>query len=130
MTELITIPNITFAISITVLLFTVYNFYLKGQKEDGNKITNTEKSDIILAKDIQLLRTELTGEIKNMVSILAVELKNLTDAFHLIKANDLHSIYEKQRDQDSQINKLTNAITALQTIIDERVPRKTVDKVS
>lgn len=90
----------------------VYKFYTKDQKEDGVKMSDTNT-------ELKLMRTEMT-----------LKIQGLTDAILLIKSNDLHSIFEKQRDQDDQINKLTNAVTSLTTIIDERVPRKTVDKVT
>lgn len=86
----------------------VYKFYVKDQKDD-------EKASLTLSAKIDLIN---------------VELRHLTDAFMLIKQNDLHTITEKQRDQDSQIGKMTVAIEKLATVIDERVPRKTVDKVT
>lgn len=108
----------------------VYKFYVKDQQTDGDRIANSEKGEIILAKDIQLLRTEITGELGKMTAQFHSELRNMTIAFDHLKINDLHSILEKQKDQDSQINKLTLEIGKLTTIIDERVPRKTVEQVT
>ncbi|QGH73340.1 MAG: hypothetical protein [Siphoviridae sp. cttb18] len=105
---------VTSSITIIGLPFLIYTMWVKGQQVDSEKIVANEKIDITLA---------------NKFDLVALELKHLTEAITLIKQNDLHSIYEKQRDQDDQINKLTNAVTALTTIIDERVPRKTVQKV-
>lgn len=103
-------------------LITVFNFfwgvysgYRNDQGKDGAKIVDGEKSVLSLGAKIDLVVSEM---------------KHLTDSILLIKQNDLHSIYEKQRDQDAQINKHTVAIEKLVTIIEERVPRKTVESVT
>lgn len=119
-----------FILGVATFVFNGVGKYLKDKDNTGSQITSTKESDIILAKDIQLLRSELGGKVETLVTTIGLEMRNLTDAFHLIKQNDLHSITTKQIDQDSQINKLTNAIVELKTIIDERVPRKTVDMIS
>lgn len=124
-TDIFSAQNIMAALGIIGMVFTIYNSYLKNRKEDAEKITNTEKSDIVLSKDIQLLRAEVSLKVDN----LANEIKEMNGSLDLLKQNDLHSIYEKQKDQDAQIGKHTVAIEKLTTIIDERVPRKTVDEI-
>ena len=95
--------------------FLIYTMWIKGQKADGERITSTEKQDLTIGSRIDLI---------------ALEVKHLTEAFLLVKQNDLHSIYEKQRDHDHAINNLAVAVEKLTTIIEERVPRKTVKEVS
>ncbi len=99
--------------------FMIYTVYIRNQKKDNDKITDTEKSDINLAAEVKLLRTEFS-----------LKIQGLTDAFMLIKSNDLHEIHEKMRDHDDELNKFRVTVEKLTTIIDERVPRKTVDQVS
>lgn len=100
----------------------IYKIYAKDQEKDGEKTNN-------LASRLELLETKLTGEIKNLATALGGEMKNLTTEFTAIKLNHLHTIEEKQKDQDAQIGNLTIATEKLTTIIDERVPRKTVENV-
>ena len=66
---------------------------------------------------------------KTLEATIGGEMKALTIEFTNIKLNHLHTIEEKQKDQDAQIGKLTIATEKLITIIDERVPRKTVDTI-
>lgn len=97
----------------------IYIFLTRDREKDGEKIMGTEKKDLALEGEIRLLRTEL-----------ALEIRHLTEGIALIKQNDLHTITEKQRDQDAQIGKMTISIEKLATIIEERVPRKTVTEVT
>ena len=106
---------VTSGITIIGLPFLIYTMWIKGQQRDGEKIIDTQKADLLIGSKIDLI---------------VAEIKHLTDSILLIKQNDLHSIVEKQRDQDAQINKLTVAIEKMGTIIEERVPRKTVKEVS
>ena len=106
---------ITSGITIIGLPFLIYTMWIKGQQKDGDKIVNTEKANLLIT---------------NKIDLVVSEIKHLTDSILLIKQNDLHSIVEKQKDQDAQINKLTVAIEKMGTIIEERVPRKTVKEVT
>ncbi len=100
---------VSFILMTLTIMFGVYNIYIKNNKDTAKEIANTEKTDLTIDSKIQLI---------------ANEVKHLTDSILLIKQNDLHSIFEKQRDQDSQIGKLTVSIEKLTTIIEERVPKK------
>lgn len=114
--DLATIQTILgIATSILVIIgvpFAIYKMYNRDQQSDGQIAAN-------LASEIKLLRTELV-----------LKIQGLTDSFNLIKANDLHEIHEKMRDHDDEMNKFRVSLEKLTTIIDERVPRKTVDKVT
>lgn len=107
----------------------IYLFLNKDKTKDGDRINDLKGGEQGLSSKIELLKTELTGEIKNLATQLGGEMKLLTQEFNTIKLNHLHTIEEKQKDQDAQIGKLTIATEKLTTIIDERVPRKTVDEV-
>ena|ERR1700686_713538 len=101
-----------YALAILGIPFGLYKIYNRDQQKDGQEISG-------IASELKLLRTEM-----------GLKLQANTDALNLIKQNDLHTITEKQRDQDSQIGKLTVAVEKMHTIIDERVPRKTVDNIT
>src|SRR3989344_1590258 len=105
----------------------IYKFYIKDQQTDGEKLTNSEKLTASLSSKIDLLESKISGTMKTMEATIGGEMKALTIEFTNIKLNHLHTIEEKQKDQDAQIGKLTIATEKLITIIDERVPRKTVD---
>lgn len=93
------------------------------EKEDEKQGRNKEM-EVIMAAKLEIFKAGLEGELKSMAAVMGAKIEALTAAFVDIKKNDLHSIYEKQRDQDSQIQKLTVSNENIRTIIDERIPKK------
>lgn len=91
----LTVPNITFAIGIIGILFSVYNYLRNPQIQ-------SDKNDSILSVGVAQLGRDLA---------------NLRD-------NHIHSIDMKMGEQDKAISLLTIAVTRLETIIDERIPKR------
>lgn len=95
MADFLTPSNITFVLGILAILFSVYNYFRNPQ-------IKSEKTESALM--IQF-------------SILQKELANLKD-------NHIHTIEKKIEDTNNNLNVLTNQVTKLATIIEERIPRK------
>lgn len=85
----------------------VYKFYTKDQEADGEKITDNKTSNLLLAQKVD----------------------NLAEKLLLLERNEIHTLTEGQRTISASMNAMAVEIGKLTTIIDERVPRKTVDKV-
>lgn len=113
MSELLTTSNITFALGILAVIFSVFLFFRKPQEE-------TETKAALLAQQVVLER--------DMNEKKFVEFgKRLDDAFALAQ-NHTHSVSVQVEGLTTLVNSMnlsmTENITKLYTIIHERIPRK------
>lgn len=95
-TELITIPNIVFALIIAERIFAIFNYFKNPQIQ-------SDKNDLLINSSITSLK-ESVDHLKN---------------------NDLHTIQKTLEMHENSMKLLAIETAKLQTIIDERVPKKT-----
>lgn len=93
--QIITIPNILFAIIIAEKIFTVFGYFKNPQIQN-------DKNDLLLNTDM----------------------KSLKETVDHIKDNDLHTIQKTLEGHDNNIKLLAIQMAKLETIIDERIPKK------
>ena len=95
-TELITIPNIVFALIIAERIFSIFNYFKNPQIQ-------SDKNDLMLSASVASLK----------------------EALEHFKNNDLHTMQKTLELHENSIRFLTLETAKLQTIIDERIPKKT-----
>lgn len=95
MNNLFTISNITFAIGILAIIFSVFRYFRDPQIQ-------SDKTDTILALEIKQLKEEIQN----------------------LKNNHIHSLEVAIANTNLNLNALTIQVAKLATIIDERNPRK------
>ena len=95
-TELITIPNIVFALIIAERIFAIFSYFKNPQIQ-------SDKNDLLLNSNVTSLK----------------------EAVQHLKDNDLHTIQKTLEMHENSMKFLAIETAKLQTIIDERVPKKT-----
>jgi len=118
--EIITIPNIMFAIGILSLIFTVYHYFknpqIKGEQKDAlfsQAMKFMNESTERRFKDIQEGSERRFNEIqKNFESLL------------LQSNNHINTVDTKVDGLTKCVNEMGNKICTLTAIIDERIPKK------
>lgn len=108
MTELFTPSNITFAIGIIGVVFSVFLYFKNPQ-------FNSEKQDALMEQ-----------QMKFMVEATEVRFKAMQDNFNalLLQSNNhIHTVDTKVDVVGKNMNIMSNEITRLATIIEERIPK-------
>lgn len=95
MTDTITPSNVTFAIGILGIIFSIYSYFRNPQ-------IKSEKTETVLALKIQNLAEELVD----------------------LKKNHIHTLETKYETMNTSFNTLANQVTRLATIIEERIPKR------
>lgn len=129
---ILTVPNILFALTLIGLIFSVY-FNLKKPTED------LEHKQIAADKDLNTKATILSQtEVQNKATLLAQQVEwekianekkfsefqvRLTEAT-LLATNHIHTVDVKVDKLGGTVTCMSNEITKLTTIIEERIPRK------
>ncbi len=132
MTLIELIPTILGCLGILSFIMNIYQGYQKDQRIDAEKIANTEKMDLILGSKVELVKSEFLGVVKLLETSLNGKIDNLTNAWIDVKKNDLHSLYEKQRDLDQQYHNVALELRQIATIINLKLIAenpKTAEKV-
>lgn len=111
METLLTTSNITFGLGILAILFSVYN-YFRGPQVDG------DKRDALLAQELGFIVKNTDERFKQM--------QDSFQALLLQSANHIHTVDTKVEALNATVGVMGNKITELATIIDERIPRKTL----
>jgi len=109
MTEILTTSNITFSLGLLAILFTVYN-YFRNPQIDG------DKRDALLAKQLEFQNKSIEERFKSM--------QDNFQALLLQSNNHIHTIDTKVENLNTNVGALSNQVTRLGTIIEERIPRK------
>jgi hypothetical protein len=107
--NLLTIPNVVFALGIIGTIFTVYN-YFKDPQISG------EKKDALLAQQVQW---QIEGTERRF--------KEIQESFNglLLQSNNhIHTVETKVDAQTCTIAAMGIEIAKLTTIIEERIPKK------
>lgn len=124
MENLITPSNITFALGIIGLIFTVWN-KVRDPQTDLDKRTAVEREEVegkasLLAQQLQWEKEANVAKFNDMT-------KRLDDAFALAQ-NHIHTVDEKLTGYIATSNawhlEVSNKLTELGTIISERIPKK------
>lgn len=131
---LLTPSNITFILGIFGVVFTVYNYFRKPQEEMETKQAITEKeignkATILAQKEVENKATLLAQQVQwekeaNEKKFSEFGIR-LDSAFSLAQ-NHIHTVDTKVDKLIETINVMSNRITELSTIINERIPCKRV----
>lgn len=109
MNEIITPPNVTFALGILGLIFGVYHYFRTPQ-------IDSEKKDALLAQQVQWT---IEGNERRFIEIQ----QSVKDAFALA-SNHTHTVETKVDSLTGAVTALNVQIARLETIIEERIPKK------
>lgn len=132
MNEILTQENIRFGIEIIGLIFVVYLYFRKPQEDMETKQALTDKE--IDTKATVLAQKEL----ENKANVLAEQVKGRNeenerrfidlgtrlDTAMTTAQNHIHTVDVKVDTLIATVNIMSNEITRLSTIIDERIPKK------
>lgn len=132
--DLLTPQNITFVVGMLGVIFSVFMYFRKPQED-------LETQQALLGKDIGGKATLLAQEeAKGKASLLAqqvqlttdanekkfAELSQRLDASMTLAQNHIHTVDTKVDGLISTMASLKSDVVRLTTIIEERIPRKTV----
>ena len=132
MESIITPGNITFTIGMLGVIFSVFFYFRKPQEEMETKQALTEKdisskATILAQKELEtkalLLAEQVKGKNEENERRFLEMGKRLEDAF-LLAANHTHEIVNKVEGLTLLVSEMSNQITKLTTIIDERTNKK------
>jgi|GEM_PF-2612157 hypothetical protein len=94
--QIITVPNVIFTIIVAEKVFTIFNYFKNPQIQN-------DKNDLLLSASVTSLK----------------------ETVQHIKDNDLHTIQKTLEMHENTMKLLAIEAAKLQTIIDERIPKKT-----
>lgn len=109
METILTPSNIMFVLGILGAIFTVYNYFKNPQ-------INSEKTDALLQQRVQWEKESTDKKFSEFG-------KRLEDAF-LLASNHTHTVDVKVDGLIKTVGVMSNEITKLTTIIEERIPKK------
>lgn len=110
-------------LSLIGLPIVVYKVYARDKENANSKIAGIKEMDLVLENKVQLLKSTLEIEIRALGTRMDDKFSAVEKQVKHLEDNDLHTIHEKQRDQDDAIGKLTKEIAILATKLDERIPK-------
>lgn len=132
METLLTTSNITFVLAMLAIIFTVYNYFRNPQEDLEKKqaVTDKEignKATLLAQKEAEgkatLLAQQVEWEKVANQTRFAEFGKRLDDSM-LLAANHIHTVDVKIDTLIGTVGTMSNEITKLATIIDERVAKK------
>lgn len=109
MTELLTPQNITFALGILAIIFSIFRYFKDPQVEDDKKAA-------LLAQQVQWAQEASDRRFKDM--------QESFNALLLQSNNHIHTVDTKVDKVSESVAVISNEITKLATIIEERIPKK------
>ena len=107
--DILTIPNITFVLGTLAIIFSVYNYFKNPQVEEDKKAS--------------LLAQQVEWE-KEATEKRFTELGSRLDGSMTLAQNHIHTVDVKVDSVISSVNTMSNEIVELATIINERIPKK------
>lgn len=110
MQELITPSNITFALGILGVAFSVFLYFKNPQ-------VNSEKQDALMEQKITYILKGTEQRFKDM--------QDNFNSLLLQSNNHIHTVDTKVDTLATNMNVMSNEITKLATIIEERMPKRT-----
>ena len=109
MENLFTTENVTFGLGILAILFSVYNYFRNPQMK-------AEKIDALLEQRVKFMNESNERRFCDMNT-------SIKDAYGLAN-NHIHTVDTKVENLIKTIGIMSNEITRLSTIIEERIPKK------
>lgn len=109
MENILTPSNITFILGVLAIIFSVYSYFRNPQ-------IKSDKTDALLT---QKLQWTIEGNEKRFSDVNI----NIEKAFNLAQ-NHIHTVDIKVDKLIENVSLMSNEITKLSTIIEERVPKK------
>lgn len=120
MNTFITVPNLTFALGLLGVIFAVYK-YFRGPQEDLEKKQAVDQMAIDSKADILSEQVKWGKELnEKRFTEFGVRL----DTALTLAQNHIHTVDTKVDNLLVTIGKMSNEITRLSTIIEERIPKK------
>jgi hypothetical protein len=110
MQDLLTTSNITFALGIIAIVFTIYRYFKDPQTDD-------EKQAALLGQRVQFMYENFEARYKSM--------QDNFNSLLLQSNNHIHTLDVKIDKLACETTDLVKEVTKLQTIIDERIPKTT-----
>jgi hypothetical protein len=106
---ILTSSNIMFALGILGTIFTVYHYFRNPQ-------INSDKKDALLAQQV--------GQQAESVERRFKDAQDSFNALLLQSNNHIHTVDTKVETLSTNMNIMSNEITRLATIIEERIPKR------
>jgi len=120
METLFTPANITFSLGLLAILFSVYTYYRKPQEaRDKREALNQKDTD----SKASLLAQQLQWEKEATEKRFAEMGMRITETMTLAQ-NHIHTVDTKVDALSKGMSGMSNEITRLATIIEERIPKK------
>lgn len=116
----LTIGNVTFAIAIIGMIFSIYLYFKTPQER-------LDKKQAIIEKDVQDKASILAQQLQWEKESMERRFKELNDhmcAANALAQNHIHSIDIKVDNLTAMINTMNVEVGKLQVIIEERFPKK------
>jgi chemotaxis protein histidine kinase CheA len=124
--------NITFALGIIGLIFSIFLYFKKPQEDLEKQQAINEERD--KGKATVLAQTEAQGKAALLAQQVEqekqanqqrfIEFGQRLDGSLTLAQNHIHTVDTKVDNLTNLVSELSNNITRLQTIIEERIPRK------
>lgn len=109
METLFTTGNITFVLGLIAIMFSVYSYFRTPQ-------VDSEKKDALLAQQVQWEKESTAARFEEMTKMIG--------ATTTMAQNHIHTVDTKVDALIGTVNALSNSVTRLETVINERIPRK------
>ena len=120
MENLLTTSNVTFALGFLAILFSVYNYFRNPQEAlDKREALNQKDTD----GKASLLAQQMQWE-KEINEKRFTEMGLRINESMSLAQNHIHTVDTKVDDLAKRMTLMSNEITRLATIIEERIPRK------
>lgn len=120
MTDLLTPSNITFSLGIISMIFGVFLYFRNPQEAlDKREALNQKETDGKAALLAQQMQWEKEATEKRFAELGL----RITEAMTLAQ-NHIHTVDTKVDGLSTEVGKMSNSITRLSTIIEERIPKK------
>lgn len=120
MENLLTTGNITFALGLLAIIFSIYTYFRNPQEAlDKREALNQKETDgkaSLLAQQMQWEK-ELTEKRFTDMGLRITESMSLAQ-------NHIHTVDTKVDDLAKRMTVMSNEVTRLATVIEERIPRK------
>lgn len=120
MGNLFTTSNIMFALGIIGILFSVYSYFRNPQEklalDQALTKKDVESEAALLAQEVKLKNEQNDKKVTELAARL--------DGAMTLAQNHIHTVDTKVDGVITQISLMSNEITMLRTIIEERMPRK------
>lgn len=132
MDSFLTPSNVTFSIGIIALIFSVYKSYRVPQEDLEKKQALTEKdigdkASVLAQKEVENKAALLAQQVEQERSVNEKRYSEFglrLDSAMTLAQNHIHTVDVKVDNLVTIVNVMSNRITELSTIINERIPKK------